>query len=141
MNAAGMSRMLELLKALCLRNEKGANFDPKTYSEFKSWLGNGTGVNMANQLSVHLACMTLNVNTGVQNGNALIYAPGTTSANAQGFTTLNALMAEANALLCKKGNILSADPDRAYAAALKDALAKGNNNLNFVQTAPCSFSF
>jgi hypothetical protein len=130
-----------MLKELCLRNEKGANFDPKTYQDFQKWLGSGTAVNMAYQLSVHLACMSLNVNTGIQNGNALIYAPGTASANAQGFATLNAVIAEANTLLCKKGKILSDDPDRAYAATLKDALDKGNQNQNFVQSTPCSFSF
>ena len=100
-----------------------------------------TGNNTAYMLSVQLACMELNVEANKMKGTSLIYAPGTLSANAQGFATVNAVMTEANNLLCKKGSILSADPDRTYATALKDALAAGNNSTNFVQPTPCAHTF
>jgi hypothetical protein len=51
---------------------------------------------MAYMLSAQLAAMELNVFNGFVNGNALIYAPGTTSANALGYASVNAVMAEAN---------------------------------------------
>ena len=98
---------------------------------------------MANMLSAQLAAMHLNVASGGVNGNALVYAPGTNSANSLGFATVNAVMAEANALL-GSGNpllILAGHPDRPRAEALKNALDRGNNNLNFVQSTPCAFSF
>jgi hypothetical protein len=100
--------------------------------------------NMANMLSAQLAAMKLNVLSGGVNGGALIYAPGTNSANALGYATVNAVMTEANTLLCSGGSnllILSGNPDRPRAEALKTALDKANNNLTFVQGSPCPFTF
>ncbi len=48
---------------------------------FQSWLLAANASNMANMLSAQLAAMELNVYNGKVNGGALIYAPGTTSAN------------------------------------------------------------
>jgi len=45
---------------------------------------------------------------------------------------------EANASLGANGY---GSPARSYQEALKNALDAGNNNLNFVQTSPCAFSF
>jgi len=134
---------LALLSSLCLRTATGADFDPKIYSDLKTWLHNAKAGNAAYILSVHLAAMELNVESHMVNGNALIYAPGTFCANALGFTTVNCVMTEANHLLCKDGSglILSSNPDRAYALALKDALAGGNNNVGFVQSSPCPHDF
>jgi len=138
----GATPELTMLVNLCLRNGNGTDFNPKNYPDLKTWLKSATtAVNMANQLSAHLACMALNVESGIQSGTSLIYAPGTTSANAQGFATLNAVITEANSLLCSKGSIPSGDPQRAYATALKNALANGNVNTGFVQPSPCPFSF
>jgi hypothetical protein len=96
---------------------------------------------MASMLSAQLAAMHLNVATGGVNGNAIIYAPGTNSANAFGFATVNAVINEANTLLCTGGAtnlvILSGNPDRPRAEALKNALDNANNNKNFVQATPC----
>jgi hypothetical protein len=39
------------------------------------------------------------------------------------------------------GSVLSGNPFRAYQEALKNALDAANNNLNFVQAAPCPFTF
>jgi hypothetical protein len=37
--------------------------------------------------------------------------------------------------------VLDGSPYRAYQQALKNALDKANNNLTFVQSTPCAFSF
>jgi hypothetical protein len=142
------------LNMLCLRNENGSHFDPVVNcpipnstqiaagkSLFKTWLLDATATNMAYKLSSHLAAMKLNVMHGFVNGAALIYAPGTNSANAMGIATVNAVMNEANTILCSNGSILSGDPLRMRAEAVKDALDNANNNLNFISTGNCTFSF
>ena len=129
---------LALLVGLNLRNGNGTNFDPATAKTLATWLLNATAVNMAYMLSAQLAAMELNVFNGFVNGNALIYAPGTTSANAAGFATVNAVMAEANTELGLHGLTVAADATRTYQEALKNALDRGNNNLNFVQPGPGS---
>jgi hypothetical protein len=132
---------LALMVSLNLRNAAGSNFDPASYTAFRSWLLNATATNMAYMLSAQLAAMELNVNNGKVNGNSLIYAPGTTSANSLGFATVNAVMAEANTELGLHGLTLSGSPYRSYQEALKNALDQANNNLNFVQGTACAFSF
>jgi len=131
---------LAVLGGLNLRNAAGTNFDPTTYKQVHDWLLNGTAVNMAYMLSVQLTAMTLNVGSGGVNGSSLIYAPGTNSANQFGYASVNAILAEANASLGANGST-TAGPERTHQEALKNALDAGNNNLNFVQTAPCAFSF
>jgi hypothetical protein len=129
--------------ALNVRNANGTAFNPASYAAFRTWILNATATNMAYMLSAQLAAMKLNVLNGFVNGGALIYAPGTNSANSLGFATVNAVMAEANALLGAADPllILSGNSDRPRAEALKNALDKGNNNLNFAQPTPCAFSF
>lgn len=129
---------LALLTGLNLRNADGSNFDPSTYPQFRTWLLNATATNMAYMLSAQLAAMELNVEAGFVNGSALIYAPGTTSANANGFATVNAVMAEANTELGTHGTANSGDAWRSYQEALKNALDNANNNLTFVQPGPGS---
>jgi hypothetical protein len=92
-------------------------------------------------LSAQLAAMELNVEAGFVSGSALVYAPGTTSANALGFATVNAVMVEANTELGLHGSTLAGSPYRAYQEALKNALDNANNNKTFVQPTPCGFSF
>jgi hypothetical protein len=130
-----------LMVSLNLRNADGSAFDPTTYAQFRTWLLSANATNMAYMLSAQLAAMELNVFNGKVNGNALIYAPGTTSANALGFATVNAVMAEANTELGLHGLTLSGSPYRAYQEALKNALDKANNNKTFVQPTPCPFTF
>ena len=132
---------LALLSGLNLRDAKGNAFDPASYTEFREWLLSATAKNMAYMLSAQLAAMELNVAYGKVDGNALIYAPGTTSANALGFATVNAVMAEADTELGVHGTAFSGDPWRSYQEALKDALDNANNNYTFVQAEPCPFSF
>jgi hypothetical protein len=96
---------------------------------------------MAYMLSAQLAAMELNVEGNLVNGNALIYAPGTTNANALGFATINSVMAEADADLQANPVTVTAGSTRTHQEALKNALDKANNNLNFVQSKPCPFTF
>ena len=131
-----------LLAGLNLRNGNGTHFNPTAHNTFKTWLLSATATNMAYMLSAQLAAMELNVEGGFVNDGALIYAPGTTSANGAGFATVAAIRAEANTLLGTGGAanlvILTGNALRPRAEALKNALDKANNNLNFVQAGPAS---
>jgi hypothetical protein len=138
----GPPSLLAGVLALNLRKADGSLLGSVSLSVFQKFLTDANATNMANMLSAQMAAMYLNVASGGVNGNALIYAPGTNSANAAGFATVNAVIAEANALLGTGGAtkllILAGHPDRARAEALKTALDNGNNNLNFVQPGPGS---
>ena len=140
MTHGGMAAELAFLSGLNLRNGTGVAFDPATYAAFRTWLLNGTAVNMAYMLSVQMAAMELNVYNGFVNGAGLIYAPGANNA-VNGFLTVNALMAEANTELGVHGSTPDGSPYRSYQESLKNALDNGNNNLNFVQATACPFSF
>jgi hypothetical protein len=129
---------LALMVSLNLRNANGTPFNPASYPAFRTWLLNATATNMAYMLSAQLAAMELNVYNGLVDGTALIYAPGTLSANVNGFATVNAVMAEADSALGLDGLVLAGDSNRGYYEALKNALDKANNNLTFVQPDPDS---
>lgn len=130
-----------LLAGLNLRNPDGSNFDAATNAALKSWLLNGNAVNMASMLSVQLTAMQLNVFNGKVSGSSLIYAPGTASANALGYATVAAVMAEANASLGTDAVTVASGPARTLQQDLKNALDAANNNTSFVQSTPCAFSF
>lgn len=135
--AALPASWLAALIALHLRNAFGGDFDPGNYDAFRSWLLGANAVNMAYLLSAQLAAMKLNVMASFVDGHALIYASGTTSANAAGFATVNAVMNKADTELGLHGSTPSGSDRRAYQEALKNALDKVNNNMNFVQPGPC----
>jgi len=137
----GTAGVMTFLSGLNLRNANGSNFDPANYSQFKNWLGSANATNMAYMLSAQLAAMELNVRCGGVAGGSLIYAPGTNSANSAGFATVNAIMAEANTELGLHGLTTSGSPFRSYQEKLKNALDAANNNLNFVQATPCTYTF
>ncbi len=132
---------LAAMVALNLRNANGTHFNPASYTAFRTWLLNASATNMAHMLSAQLAAMKLNVHNGLVIGGSLIYAPGTTSANPLGFATVNAVIAEADASLGADGLTLDGHPQRSSQEALKNALDRANNNLNFVQATPCPFTF
>jgi len=141
-DGASMCPELTLLNGLSLRNGAGADTNfACDYTTFRNWLLGATATNMAYMLSAQLAAMELNVEAGFVSGSALVYAPGTNSANALGFATVNALMAEANTELTLHGTALAGDSWRGYQEALKNALDKANNNQTFVQPTPCQFTF
>jgi hypothetical protein len=141
----GPPALLSSVEALCLRKADGTLLGNVSLANFQSFLLGANATNMANMLSAQLAAMKLNVLSSGVAGGALIYAPGTNSANTLGFATVNDVMTEANAMLCAGGAtpllIMSGNSDRARAEALKTALDKANNNLTFVQATPCPFSF
>jgi hypothetical protein len=132
---------LALMASLNLRDANGNPFDPANYAAFRTWILAANATNMAYMLSAQLAAMELNVLNGKVNGSALIYAPGTTGANALGFASVNAVMMEANTSLGTYGSTPSGHSERAHQTALKDALDKANNNLNFLQPGPQSCPF
>lgn len=132
---------LALMDSLNLRNADGSNFDPTSYDEFKAWLKGANAKNMAYMLSAQLAAMELNVSHDFVDGGALIYAPGTKSANEAGFATVDAVMDEANDELGLHGYTPAGNPYRSYQEALKDALDNANNNQTFVQPEACPFTF
>jgi hypothetical protein len=135
------SAALQTLRDLNLRNEDGTNFDPATYPALRNWLLNGRAVNMAYMLSVQMAAMELNVLTGKVNAGALVYAPGAISANAAGFISVLGLITDANNSLGTNPVTRAGMDQRDYQRLLKDALDNANNDLNFVQSAPCPFTF
>ncbi|WP_243093876.1 hypothetical protein [Thermus thalpophilus] len=141
MNGLGMDAILAELRALNLVDASGNPFDPMGYSGFRSWLLGANATNMAYMLSAQMAAMYLNVRAGFVSGSALIYAPGTQSANPAGFATVSALLEEANAELGLHPTAYSGDPWRSYQEALKDAFDQANNNRTFVQPGPeaCPF--
>ncbi|MGA9162782.1 MAG: hypothetical protein WB297_18210 [Actinomycetota bacterium] len=132
---------LALLSGLNLRNANGTAFNPTSYSQFKTWLLGATATNMSYMLSAQLASMALNVEAGFVDENSLVYAPGVPGANALGFISVGELMDEANTELGLDGITLVGDPERANQEAKKNALDKANNNMTFVQTTACTFSF
>ena len=125
---------LALLSSLSLRGASGADFDPATYSSLRTWLLNGTAVNMAYMLSVQLTAMVLNVEAGLVDGGALVY-------DGSGFVTIDDLIAAAAAELAADGYTPAGDAGRAIQESLKNTLDAANNNQNFVQASPCPFSF
>lgn len=139
------------LNAMCLRN---ANGTIKTFTgslaqqktQLHDWLLSANATNMANMLSAQLAAMKLNVLHGNVSGTALVYAGSCGNTGVGGaFITINDLMAAAvsdpTCGLCVAGNTPAGNPCRATQECWKNALDKANNNLNFVQSEPCPFSF
>ena len=140
----GPPSLLAGVLALNLRKENGTLLGSVNLSNFQKFLTGANASNMANMLSAQLAAMYLNRASGGVSGTALVYAPcliGTGVGNALGFVSINDLIAAANASLGTDGYTVAAGPIRSYQECLKNALDKGNNNLNFVQATPCQFSF
>jgi hypothetical protein len=78
--------------------------------------------------------MELNVFNGKVGGSSLVWTGGA-------FVTVNALMANADDSLATDAVTVAGGPARSYQEALKTALDRANNNLNFVQPTACAFSF
>jgi hypothetical protein len=132
---------LAALTALSLRNATGAAFDPTKASQVRTWLLNGTATNMSYMLSVQMAATVLNIrNHLVASGSVVVYAPGTDSASALGFATLDQLIAEAEALLAANPVIGASSPLRTRAEAVKDAFDYANNNWNYLQASAATCS-
>ena len=128
---------LGLLNGLPLANATGDQPDFTSYNGFRTWLLNGTATNMAYMLSVQLAAMHLNVESGLVTGGSLVYAPDVDAAGMDGFITITDLMAAAVAALADQST-LADDPNREEQEDIKNALDAANNNTNFVSPTPCS---
>jgi len=137
----GSGAPLARLSGLNLAGADGAAFDPGTYGAFRSWILSANATNMAYMLSAQLAAMSNNVAYAKVSGSAMIHAPGAQGANSAGFMTVNALMNEANASLGTSPVTVESGATRTYQEALKNALDRGNNNLNFAQAQQCTFTF
>jgi hypothetical protein len=141
-----MTANMGSLSALCLRNANGSNFDPNSYSQYRTWLLSANATNMAYMLSAQLSAMHFNIREascmgafgGGVNPTAIIFAPGTNCANALGFGTIGCVVTEANTALCNNGVTIADSPERTYQAALKNAIDDANNNRNFVSPTACS---
>jgi hypothetical protein len=142
MNGLGMSYILGQLSALNLVKADGSPFDPNNYTEFRNWILSANATNMAYMLSAQMTAMYLNVRARFVSASALVYAPGTNSANAAGFATVGDLLSEANAELAAHPTAYDGAPWRSYQEALKNAFDWANNNRTFVQPGPeaCPFA-
>ncbi|HEX8169830.1 MAG TPA: hypothetical protein VF824_04730 [Thermoanaerobaculia bacterium] len=132
---------MAMLVALNLRNADGSAFDPANYKAFRTWILAANATNMANMLSAQSAAMQLNVLNNHVSASSIVYAPGAGSANALGYATVGALLGEADALLGANGYTVGSGATRTVQEAVKTAIDRANNNLNFVQGSPCAFSF
>ena len=126
---------LGLLSSLNLRNADGTAFNPATYAPFRTWLLSANATNMAYMLSAQLAAMELNVEAAFVSGSAIVWSP------TLDFITVDDLIAAADTSLGANPNTTAAGPARTEQEQLKNALDAANNNLNFVQSVPCTFSF
>ena len=134
-NAADLTALRDNFK---LRNADGSEFNPTTNAQVRTFLLGANATNMANMLSAQLIAMYLNVAHGGVNGGALLFAGSNPSGcsvpvNGAGFITVNALIADAASELAANGLVLAGNPERTCMEFKKNALDKGNNNLNFVQ--------
>jgi hypothetical protein len=142
------------LNGLNLVNGSGSPFDPVLgcltpsntqitagKSSFRNWILSATATNMAYMLSAQYAAMYLNVAHGFVDAGAFVYAPGAPSSNAFGFTTISALMTDANNTLGTNPNTTAAGPVRTLQEAIKNALDHANNNINFVQPTACDVNY
>jgi hypothetical protein len=139
------------LTALNLVNGQGTAQDfigtlNQNKTSLRNFLLGANATNMANMLSAQLAAMKLAVLHGFVNGSALVYAPalsacGTAGLSSLGFISINDLMTAANQSLFDHPYTPAGNPDRACQETLKNALDDANNNKNFVQSSPCTFTF
>lgn len=133
MNDGGeLATELGLLSSLNLVNADGSAFDPLSYDSFRTWLLGGNAVNMARMLSVHLAAMTLNVESGLVNGDSF-FAPCN--------CTINELMDDANISLGAYPYTPSGHAQRANQETLKNWLDQLNNGATVVSATPCRRTF
>lgn len=128
----GPTGALTLLNGLNLKGATGADVTFASYPAFRNWIRDADASTSAHMLSAQLAAMALNRHVGYVSGSELILAKGTTSANAAGFATVDAIIAEANAALG------AATPDRAYQLLLSGIIDAANNDGTFVQADPAS---
>lgn len=132
MDGGELNSELGLLSSLNLVGATGTAFDPASYSSFRTWLLDGNAVNMSYMLSVHLAAMTLNVESGLVNGDSFFMPCN---------CTINELLEDANLALGADGYTPAGDPNRATQEQLKNWLDQLNNGALVVSPTPCRRTF
>jgi hypothetical protein len=156
-----------ILNAYCLRDLGGCAWQvpggtfATAQGAFRNWLRNATTANAAYKLSTHFAALKLASSaligltpTQGVNGNALIFARNTASANAAGFATVNAVLNETANELCLHGCTPSCTNStyvpvcgpvqcqfRVGQQALMAACDGANNNNSFVLPLPCKYQW
>lgn len=134
MESYGMNILLAGLRGLNLKGASGNDFNPSTYTGFRTWLRQADAVNIRYMLSAQLAAMYLNTTAGDVDGDALVYAPGVCEDT--DFISINALINLPNEALA------DGEASRHFLEELKDALDDANNDINFVQPGPtCPIAF
>jgi hypothetical protein len=126
----GGAGALALLNGLNLKGATGADVTFTSYTQFRTWIRSATARNSAYMLSAQLAALALDRHVGYVAGGELIVADSSASANAAGFATVDAIIAEANASLGV------ASPSRSLQLLLSDIIDAANNDLSFVQAGP-----
>ena len=142
------------LTGLNLRNATGGNQDfngtlAQNKTALNTWLLNASATNMAYMLSAQLTAMELSIRhpvSGLPGGSALVYGGDCVKGYQQsgqlpgsnGFITINDLMTAANTELGLHGLTPSGNQFRAFQECMKTTLDRANNNINFVQSQPCS---
>ncbi len=125
---------------LPLRKADGTFLGSVNLAQFQSFLVSTSATNMANMLSSQLAAMYLNVNCSHKvAGTDLVYAPSLMGypllANSAGLVSINAIIAASIVELNLHPVTVASGADRTKQEALKTALDRGNNNLNWVGNA------
>ena len=120
---------LAMVNARHCADDNGAIGAFANYAEFNTWLLNARAVNMAFMLSAQCTATALNVLNGKSSAGAYTYAPGSAGANANGFTTISSLIAEADAAVAADAYTPDGDANRAYQTALKNACDAANQDF------------
>jgi hypothetical protein len=127
-----------MLRALNLRTDTGACFDPQTPEQFLTWLNCASNArNVAYILSSYLVSLKLDIYFGYVNPNALVYAPGTQYANTAGFVPLCKLLQEVDAELAAHGCVSPTSQYAPYQKYLRNILDMVARNKEFVCAKFC----
>jgi hypothetical protein len=121
----GMTAALSYLRSLNLVNADGKDFDPTTFTQFRTWLLAADATNMSYMLSAQMAATALNVRCAGMDGDASIAHPLTGSP-----VKISALIVQANGFLATNKKTPSGTA-RDTATAYKNAFDNLNNNRVF----------
>jgi hypothetical protein len=117
--------LLPTLPALQIVNQTGQRVAFGNLIQFRNWLRCANSTNMAYMLSAQLVAMHCNVAVGFVHPQCVITHPGL------GSITIAQLMQQSVASLAASPHTPAGHPQRAAQAALKNALDRANNNLNW----------
>ncbi len=111
------------------------NFDPTTYTQFRTWLLDGNAVSMAYMLSVQLSATSLDVRYGFLSDGQIVDARDL----GLGITSIGNVRSLANDSLNDHAITITGDEFRKSQEIMKNFLDSVNNNrLNFASATACS---